>query len=98
MLKLSPVHQVLVEKSVRAYEIEFEVMRGSTDHAITICGMKDDIDPLVCIQRPTARCAPSSHWNDHDHPCCVIALENHELKIKGGRNVVRTEPHPSEYY
>ena len=38
--KLSPVHQVLVEKSVKGYkEIEFEVMRDSSDHAITICGM-----------------------------------------------------------
>ena len=38
--QLSPVHQVLVEKSVKGYkEIEFEVMRDGTDHAITICGM-----------------------------------------------------------
>ncbi|MBO4953798.1 MAG: carbamoyl-phosphate synthase large subunit, partial [Clostridia bacterium] len=34
--KLSPVHQVLIEKSVKGYkEIEFEVMRDGTDHAIT---------------------------------------------------------------
>ena len=44
--KLSPVHQVLVEKSVKGYkEIEFEVMRDSNDHAITICGM-ENIDPV----------------------------------------------------
>lgn len=37
---LSPVHQVLVEKSVKGFkEIEFEVMRDSEDKAITICGM-----------------------------------------------------------
>ena len=43
---LSPVHQVLVEKSVKGYkEIEFEVMRDSNDHAITICGM-ENIDPV----------------------------------------------------
>ncbi|MDQ9831243.1 hypothetical protein RFX70_20885, partial [Acinetobacter baumannii] len=40
--RLSPVSQVLVEKSVKGYkEIEFEVMRDSTDHAITICGMEN---------------------------------------------------------
>lgn len=39
--KLSPVHQVLVEKSVKGFkEIEFEVMRDSSDRAITICGME----------------------------------------------------------
>ncbi|MBO7293545.1 MAG: carbamoyl-phosphate synthase large subunit, partial [Clostridia bacterium] len=43
---LSPVHQVLVEKSVRGYkEIEFEVMRDSSDRAITICGM-ENVDPV----------------------------------------------------
>ena len=32
---LSPVHQVLIEKSVKGYkEIEFEVMRDSNDHAL----------------------------------------------------------------
>ena len=39
---LSPVHQVLIEKSVKGYkEIEFEVMRDSQDKAITIlrCSM-----------------------------------------------------------
>ena len=40
--KLSPVHQVLIEKSVKGYkEIEFEVMRDSNDNAITICGMEN---------------------------------------------------------
>ena len=44
--KLSPVHQALIEKSVKGYkEIEFEVMRDSYDHAITICGM-ENIDPV----------------------------------------------------
>ncbi|MBR2879447.1 MAG: carbamoyl-phosphate synthase large subunit, partial [Oscillospiraceae bacterium] len=44
--KLSPVHQVLIEKSVKGYkEIEFEVMRDGNDHAITICGM-ENVDPV----------------------------------------------------
>ena len=35
--KLSPIHQVLIEKSVKGYkEIEFEVMRDASDRAITI--------------------------------------------------------------
>ena len=35
---LSPVHEVLIEKSVKGYkEIEFEVMRDAYDHVITVC-------------------------------------------------------------
>ena len=45
-LALSPVHQVLVEKSIKGYkEIEYEVMRDANDTAITICNM-ENIDPV----------------------------------------------------
>ena len=45
-LELSPVHQVLVEKSIKGYkEIEYEVMRDSNDTAITICNM-ENVDPV----------------------------------------------------
>ncbi|MEG1316674.1 MAG: carbamoyl-phosphate synthase large subunit, partial [Oscillospiraceae bacterium] len=37
-LSLSPVHQVLVEKSIKGYkEIEYEVIRDGNDTAITVC-------------------------------------------------------------
>ena len=36
--KLSPVHQVLIEKSVKGYkEIEYEVIRDKNDTAIAVC-------------------------------------------------------------
>ncbi len=45
-LSLSPVHQVLVEKSIRGYkEIEFEVMRDANDTAIAVCSM-ENLDPV----------------------------------------------------
>ena len=45
-LELSPVHQVLVEKSIKGYkEIEYEVMRDNNDTAITICNM-ENVDPV----------------------------------------------------
>ena len=45
-LELSPVHQVLVEKSIRGFkEIEYEVMRDHNDTAITICNM-ENLDPV----------------------------------------------------
>ena len=45
-LKLSPVSQVLVEKSIKGYkEIEFEMMRDKNDTVIAICSM-ENIDPV----------------------------------------------------
>ena len=45
-LSLSPVHQVLIEKSIKGYkEIEYEVMRDHNDTAITICNM-ENLDPV----------------------------------------------------
>ena len=45
-LELSPVGEVLVEKSVRGYkEIEYEVIRDRNDTAITVCNM-ENIDPV----------------------------------------------------
>ena len=57
-LKLSPVSEVLVEKSIKGYkEIEFEVMRDHNDTAIVICSM-ENIDPVgvhTCLLY-TSRC------------------------------------------
>ena len=62
----SPVHQVLVEKSVRGFkEIEFEVMRDSTDNAITICGM-ENIDPVGVHTGDSLVVAPIMTLDDHD--------------------------------
>ena len=48
-LKLSPIHQILAERSVAGWkEIEYEVMRDSADNCIIVCNM-ENIDLLVCI-------------------------------------------------
>ena len=64
--RLSPVHQVLIEKSVRGYkEIEFEVMRDSNDTAITICGM-ENVDPVGVHTGDSIVVAPILSLNEHD--------------------------------
>ena len=99
--KLSPVHQVLVEKSVKGYkEIEFEVMRDSKDHAITICGM-ENIDPVGVHTGDSIVVAPIMTLNDHDlkmlNDSAIKIIR--ELKIEGGCNVqFALNPHTSEYY
>ena len=99
--KLSPVHQVLIEKSVKGYkEIEFEVMRDSNDHAITICGM-ENIDPVGVHTGDSIVVAPILSLSDHDLKMLndsAIKLIR-ELKIEGGCNVqFALNPNSSEYY
>ena len=45
-LELSPVREVLIEKSIKGFkESEYEVMRDKNDTAITICNM-ENLDPV----------------------------------------------------
>ena len=99
--KLSPVHQVLIEKSVKGYkEIEFEVMRDSGDHAITICGM-ENIDPVGVHTGDSLVVAPIQTLSKADEKMLndsAIKLIK-ELKIEGGCNVqFALHPTTSEYY
>ncbi len=99
--KLSPVHQVLIEKSVKGYkEIEFEVMRDGSDKAITICGM-ENIDPVGVHTGDSIVVAPIMTLNDHDlkmlNDSAIKIIR--ELKIEGGCNVqFAKHPDTSEYY
>ena len=99
--KLSPVNQVLIEKSVKGYkEIEFEVMRDSNDHAITICGM-ENIDPVGVHTGDSLVVAPIMTLNDHDlkmlNDSAIKIIR--ELKIEGGCNVqFALDPNSSNYY
>ena len=98
---LSPVHQVLVEKSVKGYkEIEFEVMRDSNDRAITICGM-ENIDPVGVHTGDSIVVAPILSLNGHDlkmlNDSAIKIIR--ELKIEGGCNVqFALNPASSEYF
>jgi len=98
---LSPVHQVLIEKSVKGYkEIEFEVMRDSNDHAITICGM-ENIDPVGVHTGDSLVVAPIMTLSKEDEKMLNDSAIKiiRELKIEGGCNVqFALNPNTSEYY
>ncbi len=99
--KLSPVHQVLIEKSVKGYkEIEFEVMRDSNDNAITVCGT-ENVDPVGVHTGDSIVVAPILSLNDHDlkmlNDSAIKIIR--ELKIAGGCNVqFALNPESSEYF
>ena len=100
-LKLSPVHQVLVEKSIRGYkEIEYEVMRDSNDTAITICNM-ENIDPVGIHTGDSIVVAPSQTLTNKEyHMLRDSALRIiRALKIEGGCNVqFALDPQSFSYY
>ncbi len=99
--QLSPVHQVLIEKSVKGYkEIEFEVMRDSADNAITICGM-ENVDPVGVHTGDSVVVAPILTLSDADRKMLndsAIKIIK-ALKIEGGCNVqFALNPTSSEYF
>ena len=100
-LALSPVHQVLVEKSVKGYkEIEYEVMRDANDTAITICNM-ENIDPVgIHTGDSIVVCPSQTLTNKEYHMLRDSALKIiRALKIEGGCNVqFALDPKSFRYY
>ena len=100
-LALSPVHQVLIEKSIRGYkEIEYEVMRDANDTAITVCNM-ENIDPVGIHTGDSVVVAPSQTLTNKEyHLLRDSALRLiRALKIEGGCNVqFALDPQSFQYY
>ncbi|MCQ2537704.1 MAG: carbamoyl-phosphate synthase large subunit [Lachnospiraceae bacterium] len=98
---LSPVHQVLIEKSVKGYkEIEYEVMRDANDTAITICNM-ENLDPVgIHTGDSIVVCPSQTITNKAYHMLRDSALKIiRALKIKGGCNVqFALDPNSFNYY
>ncbi len=98
---LSPVHQVLIEKSVKGFkEIEFEVMRDSLDNAVTICGM-ENIDPVGVHTGDSIVVAPILSLTEKQQKTLNASAIKiiKELKIEGGCNVqFALDPNSDEYF
>lgn len=100
-LKKSPVHQVLIEKSVYGWkEIEYEMMRDRSGNAISVCNM-ENIDPVGIHTGDSIVVAPSQTLNDRQYQMlrqASIRIVNH-LKIIGGCNVqFALSPIDNQYY
>ena len=100
-LALSPVHQVLLEKSIKGYkEIEFEVMRDANDTAITVCSM-ENLDPVGIHTGDSIVVAPcQTLTNKEYHMLRDSALKIiRALGVKGGCNVqFALDPQSISYY
>ena len=100
-LALSPVRQVLIEKSVKGYkEIEYEVMRDRNDTAITICNM-ENLDPVgIHTGDSIVVCPSQTLTNKEYHMLRDSALKViRALEIEGGCNVqFALDPGSFQYY
>jgi len=100
-LELSPVGQVLIEKSIKGYkEIEYEVMRDANDTAITVCNM-ENVDPVGIHTGDSIVVAPSQTLTNKEyHLLRDSALRLiRALKIEGGCNVqFALDPQSFQYY
>jgi carbamoyl-phosphate synthase large subunit len=100
-LKLSPEHQVLIEKSIAGFkEIEFEVMRDANDGAIAVCHM-ENVDPVGIHTGDSIVTAPCQTLSDRDlqRMRSVSLRIVRALKIEGGCNVqLALDPGSDGYY
>ena len=100
-LKISPVSQVLVEKSIKGFkEIEFEVMRDKKGTSIVICSM-ENVDPVGIHTGDSIVVAPAQTLTSKE----FNMLRNSALKIirgldiEGGCNVqFALDPYSFKYY
>lgn len=88
-LVLSPINQVLVEKSIAGFkEIEYEVMRDSNDTCIIVCNM-ENIDPIGIHTGDSFVVAPSQTLTNNEYQMLRSSALKiiRALKIEGGCNV-----------
>lgn len=100
-LALSPVHQVLIEKSIKGFkEIEYEVMRDANDTALTICNM-ENLDPVgIHTGDSIVVCPSQTLTNKEYHMLRDSALKLiRALEVNGGCNVqFALDPDSFQYY
>ncbi len=100
-LKMSPVHQCLIERSIAGFkEIEYEVMRDAHDNAIVVCTM-ENIDPVGIHTGDSIVTAPVQTLTDRENQMLRDASLRiiRALKICGGCNVqLALDPDSFSYY
>ncbi len=99
-LLLSPIHQILVEKSIAGWkEIEFEVMRDKSGNVITVCSM-ENFDPVGVHTGDSIVIAPAVTLSDKEYQMLRSAALNiiTALGVEGGCNCqFALHPHSFEY-
>jgi carbamoyl-phosphate synthase large subunit len=100
-LRASPIHQVLIEKSLVGWkEIEYEVMRDGAGNCITVCNM-ENIDPMGVHTGDSIVVAPSQTLTNKEYQLLRTAGLKiiRALGIEGGCNIqFALDPKSQQYY
>lgn len=87
-LRLSPIHQILVEKCISGWkEIEFEVIRDAKDNVITVCSM-ENMDPVGVHTGDSIVVAPAVTLTNKEYSMLSTAALKivQALGVEGGCN------------
>ena len=87
-LRMSPIHQILVEKCISGWkEVEFEVMRDAAGNVITVCSM-ENFDPVGVHTGDSIVIAPTVTLADKEYQMLRSAALSiiSALKVEGGCN------------
>lgn len=88
-LAQSPVHQILVEKSIKGWkEVEYEIVRDSYGNAIAVCNM-ENLDPVGIHTGDSIVVAPSQTLSDREYQMLRHAAIKivHAVGVEGACNV-----------
>lgn len=100
-LSLSPIHQVLVERSIKGWkEIEYEVVRDANDTCVIICNM-ENMDPVGVHTGDSIVVAPSQTLSDEQYQILRNASVKviRALGVIGGCNIqFAMDPNSDQYY
>ena len=100
-LTLSPIHQVLIEKSLLGWkEFELEVMRDNKDNAIIVCSI-ENLDPMGVHTGDSITVAPAQTLTDKEYQrlrSTAIQIMRTVGVETGGANVqFALHPHSDEF-
>ena len=100
-ISLSPIHQVLVEQYLGGWkELEYEVIRDSSDTCITVCNM-ENFDPLGVHTGDSIVVAPSQTLSDREYQLLRSAAIRiiRALGVEGGCNIqFALDPNSFRFY
>lgn len=88
-LQVSPIHQVLLEKSIKGFkEIEFEVIRDVHDDCVIVCSM-ENVDPVGVHTGDSIVVAPAQTLTEQQYTmlCKAAVTIIRELGVIGACNI-----------
>ncbi len=101
-LKTSPIHQVLIDKSLIGWkEFEFEVIRDSKDNVIIVCSI-ENFDPMGVHTGDSITVAPAQTLTDKEYQilrdACIEIMREIGVDTGGSNIQFAVSPEDGDFY